>query len=1142
MFLLLLALASPFSADLDKRVAEINARPEAIAPLERLLDLQDAVPRAEWEAALAKLEKLALHPLVRARLELALAEVDDDHGRAGDKRRAALGVIDKWRIAGPYDNEGRKGFDAAYPPEKGAKEVAWREARAVRGVLSFDAYLRPDTNRVGYAEATLELAGDVALRVGSTGAIKVWVDGKPVIAHDVYRPLHIDQDVGAVHLAKGKHRILVKVGVTEGAWAFIARVTHEKTPADFAKLLRARARAEWLVHYAPDDPEDRTAETAMREACEGEGNLPPCLLRLAEVSTQTDEKRQALERAIDTANDKNLRARAEALLGDTCAQARRDRCAEEKWRAALKDDPEWFPAAIRLAELLADRGLGAAGEKILSEWVAKAPDVPRVVAAWARLEERRGKRAEAEKAYERLLASVQSEDLLRERYGFARVRGDAQAALASAQALAKLRPDATAYRFDTAELQEALGQADAAAETLRGLCLQLPDDPRAWEKLGRLLARRGDKAGALTALRKTIELRPQSPDVRDLVERLEPKNGSDLPREFARDVKAVIKAAKDRKWPGESAVVLFDGQTTRVHQNGLSTVYAQRIVQVLDDRGVRDENEQAVRYTPDSQSVEIRAARVYKPSGAVWEASARDDRDLSEPWYGMYYDVRAQVVRFDRLEPGDVIDFEYVLSDVGRRNLFADYFGDVHFFQEDMPRVESAYTLLAPASRPLYFNQPKLAGITHREEARGAEKLYEWRVKDAPKIEVEPGMPGWSEAAGYLHVSTYKAWEEVAAWYWGLVRDQLAMDQVMRDAVHKAAEGAKTELDKVRAVHDLVVKSTRYVGLEFGIHGYQPYRTTQVYARKFGDCKDKASLLVVFLREVGIEAKLVIVRTRRGGDLDSYPASLAVFDHAIAYVPKYDLWLDGTAEWAGTTELPSADQGVPVLVVDSTGHGKLVRTPVYTADHNKVARKETWKLTAGGAARGHEDLSISGQAAPEWREHYQAAGDRRERYEKAWNARLPGAHVTAVEMPDIGDRERPVEVRAEVEAPRLGRPAGGAAWALPATARESELARSYARLSSRRYDLVLAYPWEQQETFQYELPKGWRAQRLPATRKLETPFGQFELSAEADGGKVTVTTHLVVSKHRVSKGDYAGFRRFLLDVDAALNQEIVAGP
>ena len=78
------------------------------------------------------------------------------------------------------------------------------------------------------------------------------------------------------------------------------------------------------------------------------------------------------------------------------------------------------------------------------------------------------------------------------------------------------------------------------------------------------------------------------------------------------------------------------------------------------------------------------------------------------------------------------------------------------------------------------------------------------------------------------------------------------------------------------------------MGLEFGIHGYKPYKVTQVLARRFGDCKDKASLMVALLREVGVEADWSLVRTRRGGRLDAQPASLAVFDHAIVYVPKLD--------------------------------------------------------------------------------------------------------------------------------------------------------------------------------------------------------------------------------------------------------------
>ena len=75
-------------------------------------------------------------------------------------------------------------------------------------------------------------------------------------------------------------------------------------------------------------------------------------------------------------------------------------------------------------------------------------------------------------------------------------------------------------------------------------------------------------------------------------------------------------------------------------------------------------------------------------------------------------------------------------------------------------------------------------------------------------------------------------------------------------------------------------------------------------ARRFGDCKDKAALMIALLREVGIDAELVLVRTRRGGRLDTEPASLAIFDHAIVYVPKLDRYLDGTAEFSGMPSCP----------------------------------------------------------------------------------------------------------------------------------------------------------------------------------------------------------------------------------------------
>src|SRR5262249_25235500 len=157
---------------------------------------------------------------------------------------------------------------------------------------------------------------------------------------------------------------------------------------------------------------------------------------------------------------------------------------------------------------------------------------------------------------------------------------------------------------------------------------------------------------------------------------------------------------------------------------------------------------------------------------------------------------------------------------------------------------------------------------------------------------------------------------------------------------------------------------------------------------------------------------------------------------------------------------------------------ELVRTPVYPATRNTVTRRETVELLPSGAARIGEQLVVAGRAAAEWRDHYQAAGERRERYEKGWDARQPGGRVVSVDMPSATELERPFEVRAVVEAPHVAR-AIGRKLRVTAGGRESELSRTYARLSSRKYDLVLAYPWRQDERLEFALPAGWRAERLP---------------------------------------------------------------
>jgi Tfp pilus assembly protein PilF len=1181
------AWADPFSRDLEARRTRFlkeGSRPQAAVPLLGVLDLWDKLAdRAPVVKLLDEAVASKAHPEVRARATYLRALVHDRQGQAEEaaRLRKKLGLIDRFWVAGPFDNEGKAGHETVFGPEEGRfdekaawsgkdRKVGWRLMPEVvtQGIVNLEAFLRPEANVTAYLTVAVKSskAAHAALRLGSTGAVKAWLNGRPVLSHDVYRPVRFDQDAAPLDLAAGWNRLTIKIGSAETGARLFARLSapdggpidvEYSTDAaalyaapqqkgafsgkvvDLLRELKSHADLGLYLHYiSPEDPQDHRAADELAEAA----RLSPAAETfswLARAQSDANEQRKSLEEALRLAQGV-ARAQVATELGTAYQRVHRDRRAEALWNEARAADPSFWPAAAKLAELASERGLPSRAAALYAELDRLGPAPLELLRAEASLALRRGRRAEAEKLLALLAGADRGNDeVATELVGLLRSRGAVDEALAVLDGIARARPDLLNLRVDRAELLEGVGRVEEAHTTLEAALQVAPEDARLLERDGRLLHRLGRKAEAMARLGRALELRPQNPELRAYLNELEPKKAdsrADLARAYAEDGRQVI--ARLQKLPppkGATARVLLDTEVTRVHQNGLSETFSQRLVEILDERGAREQGGFDIRFTPDTQAVEVRCARVYKPDGEMVEVSSSDEQDLSEPWYGLYYDVKAQMIRFAALEPGDVIEVQYTLSDVGRRNLLADYFGDLHFFQEELPRLESRYVLIAPRDKKLYFNQPRLAA--RKDELAGDEMIYSFTAKDTPKVDSEPGMPGFSDVAAYVHVSTYQKWEDVAAWYQGLVKGQMEASPQIRAAVREVTKGLTDEQARIRAIYDYVITKTRYVGLEFGIHGYQPYRMSQVFARKFGDCKDKAALLVVMLKEAGISASMVLARTRRGGDLDAVPASLAPFDHAIAYVPKYDLFLDGTAEFSGAMELPAQDQDIPVLVVSSK---KLQRTPVLPAPRNTVTTEWRVKLDEAGAARVDEQLRISGEAAHDWRNHYQSSGERNDKYGRAWNDKYPGARLDKLEMA-VEDREKPVEVRAEVEVPHWARQSGDS-LVMPILGREPDMLRNYARLSGRKHDLILGYPWRQEDRVTLELPRGWKVKELPEARTLESPMGRFTLQAELKGASVVVTSTLEVGRHRIAPADYAAFREFCRNIDELVGQELTFGP
>jgi tetratricopeptide (TPR) repeat protein len=901
------------------------------------------------------------------------------------------------------------------------------------------------------------------------------------------------------------------------------------------------ALARFHLAVSPDDPREERALASARTAL-SLGPSAQAQLLLARCQGQTDAQRQALGEALRL---DPLQVEALFELAEHDFSRGRHHRAEELFRKTLAADPGFLLAELRLAELALVRRMPSLARGLLVSLLERYPGRQDAIEQLAAVEQELGLGQVAVKRMEALLGLRRtSQTLLHRLLAMARTSLDGARAEHWLGEMVKTRPDWMWAREELASSLAARGAPEEGIRTLKDALSLAPRSHRLQRALARVALRAGLVPLALGALKAALEIRPQDLAAAQLRAYLERQGPDPLVSRSAVDALTLAKQA----WAGplgkEDAEVLHQGISYDVLPSGLSRRFAQQVVLIHNRKGVEAWSSHHLDYLPDTQHLEVRVARIIRRDGSEVEA-ARSDVSLGDPSARLYYDRRLMVIRFGGLRPGDALEIQTLLSDIPAGNQFKDYFGALIGLGAQAPVRHLRVAVKLPPGRTLHVNKPRLAGLAHRVSSGREGTLHLWEAKGIEPVQPEPMGPGWAESQPYLHISTFRSWPEVARWYWGLVKEQFHSDDALRMAAREATRGATTAREKVLAIYHLVVKKTRYVALAFGMHTYKPYSAPQVFARKFGDCKDKAMLMAVMLREVGIESHPALVRTRPGGQLGDHPPSLAVFDHAILFVPALDLWLDGTAERTGSGELPWADQGVAALVIDGKD-GRRTTTPVLPARANQSERSLELVLSEDGTADVVDRLVISGQEAPWWRRSFTDPQTRRREFQKLVGGVFPRAEVSSVQMSNPDALEQPVTIEARYRVPGLARIVGEN-LSLDLGLTEAPLSQQFAPLSSRTQPVEYRFPFSQKVTVTLRWPKAYRLVKAPPTSTIGELGGAAGPSLAATQsvapaqGRLTLARSLEVKRHRFSRAEYPALRRFWVRADQLLGAPLVLG-
>jgi transglutaminase-like putative cysteine protease len=583
------------------------------------------------------------------------------------------------------------------------------------------------------------------------------------------------------------------------------------------------------------------------------------------------------------------------------------------------------------------------------------------------------------------------------------------------------------------------------------------------------------------------------------------------------------------------AVVLLD--STAVLVGGSMTTRHRRVVRILGSH-VRDVVMPNVVYDSGTALLSFHGWSIAPDRHTVTAVSERDTIE-SSPWGELYNDAHVKVLSFPSSDPGTIVAWESEQRDR------PDFVQTTWSFQGALPVVNASLLITLPRELRYEAHWFRHADVQPVSDPPSTS----WELHDIPAIGEEPHMPAFDALAGRLglHFVAVKdaaaadtqSWAALARWYDGLAESRCAATPALQAKSRELAPADRAPLDRIRALAAFAQRDVRYVAIEIGVGGYQPHEAGEVFAKRYGDCKDKATLLRTMLRESGIESFYVILNATRG-IVDPVFPSIGAFNHVILAIrmpaAAPDLYatidhsklgrlllFDPTSTATPFGVLPQEEEGGHALLVTGDG-GELITLPTTPAVANQLRRTAKLQLDADGTLRGDIEETRTGHLAAELRYALRA---KNEAQRIAWIDSQVAAHlarpeVSGLSFEHVDDCNGDVVIRYKVVAHDYASHAAELTLVRP---------RVLGQKADTQIDVARKHPYETDGPAQHvddveiTIPETLKLDELPPAARVAIAALTYTSEAKFAGTKLTYHREYTIQAPTVMSDQFADMNR-----------------
>jgi hypothetical protein len=610
----------------------------------------------------------------------------------------------------------------------------------------------------------------------------------------------------------------------------------------------------------------------------------------------------------------------------------------------------------------------------------------------------------------------------------------------------------------------------------------------------------------------------------------------------------VMSAANTQgSWGDAKAVVLLQDTLLTVQPDGKAVERDRMVVKILRPEG-RGQATPVVGFSKDNKLLSFHVWSI-GPDGHHYAMKDSEYVEAGTNNSGILYnDERVKVASPPGADPGGVIAWETTQE-------FPSYLSEADWqFQNAVPTVETSFEIDLPPSWHQYavwFRHDALA------PTQATANHFRWEMDNLKGIDLSEVQlhPAWAAVAGRMSVHFSASplpegdalWTKIGTWYQGLAAPQSeGGTDISAEARTVAGDG--DFMARLTKVADFMQQQIRYVGIEIGIGNLQPHAAEEVFRNRYGDCKDKATLMVSMLSAVGIRATWVAVDHRRGV-ID--PGTPSIFgDHVIAAIEipaGYDnprlqavvttrtgtryLIFDPTNQYVPIGEIPENEQGSYGLLV-AGANSQVIQLPTLNPDTDTTDRTAKFKLTSDGTLTGEVTVRHSGASSWNLRENLSMASekDQRKDLEQALQQSLSNFTLGSEKTDNVLELDKPLELQYQVTAPMYAKDAGSLLLVRPRVIGSDAFGlEDKPRVYSISFDG--AGIWK--DDFDVTIPAGYAVDDVPTAVNMDVGFASYHSEVKAESGVLHYHREYTVKKLTLPPSDYAA----LLKLEAAITTD-----